>query len=310
MTEPRVHTSNLRRQIDQPDLFRMNVEDNDDGLTIEGYWAVSNNLTIIDSWEGTFKERSAPGAFKRTLRAQMPIMQFDHGSHPLLGSLPLGRWLEAYEDEHGAFSRGRLSDNWLVQPFRDAIRDGGVKGQSFRFQVLREQWFEPDGVTKVSQDEAARRIYALGQDESDLLIRELRENRVAEAGPVVWPAYEATSVGVRNKVTIDLGRLHEPAQRAELARAVLLADDLERTTPDDDAQPDTASDGAPVGQPSEPARDSDAQPATDTESPGEQPSTEDTTPPTDSRAALRAQLRELREYVTTIQKGASHYGGR
>jgi HK97 family phage prohead protease len=299
MTEHRIHTTNLSRQIDSPDLFRMSAEDSSDGLTIEGYWAVLNNLTVIDSWEGTFKERSDPGAFKRTLRERTPIMQFDHGSHPLLGSLPLGQWLDKYEDEHGAFSRGRLSNNWLVEPFRDAIRDGGVKGMSFRFQVVKEQWYEPDGVTKVSQDEAARRIYALGQNEDELLIRALKENKVAEAGPVVWPAYEATSVGVRSKVIIDLGRpLKE--QRSELVRAVMAADDLARSSED---PPGSAK---PAEQPSE---DSDA-PQTSAAAPGEQPSTEAPTPPTNSRAVQRAALREMREYVTTIKKGASRYGGR
>lgn len=299
MPEQRVHTGDLSRQIGDPDLFRLAASDDDDGLTIEGYWAVLNSPTIIDSWEGTFKEQSAPGAFKRTLRERTPIMQFDHGSHPLLGSLPLGRWNESLEDEHGAFSRGRLSDNWLVQPFRDAIRDGGVKGMSYRFQVLRDVWTEPDG-TKVKPEDVARRIYASGLTEDDLLLRTIKESKVSEAGPVVWPAYEATEVGVRNKVVIDLGKpLTE--QRSELVRAVMAADELARSTPTDEDDPPSSD--TPAEQPPETP---DA-PQTSADAPGEQPQA--TTPPTDSRSAMRAQLRELREYVTTIQKGASHHGG-
>jgi HK97 family phage prohead protease len=299
MPEQRIHTGDLTRQIDDPDLFRLATADDDDGLTIEGYWAVLNSPTIIDSWEGTFKEQSAPGAFKRTLRERTPIMQFDHGSHPLLGSLPLGQWTERMEDDHGAFSRGRLSDNWLVLPFRDAIRDGGVKGMSYRFRVLQEVWTEPDG-KRVKPEDAARRIYTSGQSEDELLLRTIKESRVSEAGPVVWPAYEATEVGVRSKVTIDLGRLHEPSQRAELARAVMLADDLERTTTDDDDPPGSST-------PAEHSSETPDAPQASADAPGEH--AQATTPPTDSRAVMRAQLRELREYVTTIKKGASHHGG-
>ena len=47
----------------------------------------------------------------------------------------------------------------------------------------------------------------------------------SELGPVVWPAYTDTSVGVRSKtLTIDLARLDEPEVRNKLAQAVLMAD--------------------------------------------------------------------------------------
>jgi hypothetical protein len=56
-------------------------------------------------------------------------------------------------------------------------------------------------------------------------VRTLKEVRVPEVGPVVWPAYSDTSVGVRSQtLTIDLARLNEPDQRSRLAQAVLMAD--------------------------------------------------------------------------------------
>lgn len=199
------------------------TDEGTDGLTIDGYGAVTNSVTVIDSWEGSFEETIAPGAFKKSLRERSPKMQFDHGQHPLLGSLPLGRWLTAEEDDRGLHLIGRLTDNWLVTPFRDAIRDGGVEGMSFRFSVVREVWTDKDG-KQLRPDELSELLWC-GVGDRGPLRRTLREVKVSEAGPVVWPAYEDTTVGVRAKtVVIDLARLRDPVQRRQLAELVALTD--------------------------------------------------------------------------------------
>jgi HK97 family phage prohead protease len=198
-----------------------------DGRTIDGYGAVFNSPTRIASWEGEFDELIAPGAFRKSLREGTPRMQFDHGHHPLLGSLPIGRWETVEEDERGLHVVGRLSDNWLVEPFRDAIRDGAVDGMSFRFSVVRDEWTDKDG-KKVSESDLEQLLW-YGAGERGPLTRTLKEVRVSEVGPVTWPAYQDTSVGVRSASTVvDLGRLDlrtEDARHA-LARAVALADRL------------------------------------------------------------------------------------
>jgi HK97 family phage prohead protease len=198
-----------------------------DGRTIDGYGAVFNSPTHIASWEGEFDEVIAPGAFRKSLREGTPRMQFDHGHHPLLGSLPIGRWDMVEEDERGLHVVGRLSDNWLVEPFRDAMRDGAVDGMSFRFSVVREDWTDKDG-RKIPATELADMLW-YGSGDRGPLLRTLKEVRVSEVGPVTWPAYQDTSVGVRDTSTvIDLGRLdlRTPHARGELARAVALADRL------------------------------------------------------------------------------------
>ncbi len=60
----------------------------DDGLTLDGHAAVFNQLTLIDLWEGRFYKQCAPGCFARTFRRLTPVLQFDHGRHPTLGSIP------------------------------------------------------------------------------------------------------------------------------------------------------------------------------------------------------------------------------
>lgn len=209
------------------ELLRAEGGDEGDGLTIDGYGAVFNSVTHIDSWEGSFDEVITPGAFKKSLRERTPIMQFDHGQHPLIGSLPLGRWDSIEEDTHGLHVVGRLSDNWLVQPFRDAIRDGGVEGMSFRFSVVRDDWADATG--KKIKDEELNDLLWYGAGERGPILRTLKELRVSEVGPVTWPAYADTSVGVRatsERFIVDLGRLdlRTPHARSELARAVALAD--------------------------------------------------------------------------------------
>jgi HK97 family phage prohead protease len=172
----------------------------DDGLTLEGYAAVFDTFTEINDLEGRFREQIAPGAFKRTLGMRMPVLQFDHGQHPLIGSIPLGRITSIVEDGHGLRVRARLSDNWLVEPVRDAIRDRAITGMSFRFRVVDDEWSRTrDGMAE----------------------RTIREVELFEVGPVVFPAYAATSVGVRSARAFEA--LQDPQIRAEIARMLMIS---------------------------------------------------------------------------------------
>src|SRR4051812_42857304 len=205
--------TNLTRTVDEPLETRADG-DTGDGLTISGHWTVFNSLTRIASWEGEFDEQVLPGATKKTLREGIPKMQFDHGRHPLLGSLPLGRWLEAKETEHGSWSSGRMSDNWLVAPFAQAIQEQGVSGMSFRFTVKKEKWWTAQDREVKDPHELFNMMFWGEGDEADFpLRRDLHELAVSEAGPVVWPAYQDTDVSARSadgsRVVIDLGALSE-----------------------------------------------------------------------------------------------------
>jgi phage head maturation protease len=220
--------------------------DDGDGLTMDGYAAVFERETLIDSWEGRFWEKLSNGSMKKSFRENPPIIQFDHGYHRLIGSIPIAELKTAEEASHpelapdgGAHVVGRLMDNWLVLPVRDAIANGSVNGMSFRFGVIREKWTYPDGKPVKDEDLDRLLFESWWNDvpEDELLHRDLKELRVPELGPVVWPAYEETSVSVRSKV-IDLGRLHEPEQLRLLATAVFLADTATRNdgTPEGTAE--------------------------------------------------------------------------
>lgn len=217
-----------------------------DGLTLDGYGAVFGRETVIDSWEGRFREKIAPGAMKRSFRETPPKVQFDHGRHPMIGSIPIAELRSISEDvdpvlapEGGAHVVARLFDNWLMQPVRDAIAGGAVNGMSFRFSVVREAWTDAAGKAITDERKLQELLYQCIREDvpdDELPVRTLRELKVPEIGPVTWPAYSDTSVSVRSQV-IDLGRLHEPEQRKLLARAVFLADAAE--SEEEDAQRDT-----------------------------------------------------------------------
>lgn len=177
-----IETSQTNSRQPGAEVFRsapFDVQQSSDGLTLEGYAAVFDQPTRISDFSGEFEEIISPGAFKRSLDTKMPVLMFEHGRHPLLGSMPLGVIERAEEDSTGLHITARLSDNWLIQPVRDAVRDRAVTGMSFRFSV-------PDGGDS----------WTTRRDDVDL--RTISEARVSELGPVVFPAYEPTTAQIRS----------------------------------------------------------------------------------------------------------------
>lgn len=151
------------------------ADGDDDGLTLAGYAAVFNHPTRIFERGQEFDEQIAHGAFSKTISERKPVLQFDHGQG-YLGGLPLGAITNLREDGHGLYVEARLHDNDMVRPVTDAIRSGALDGMSFRFNVVKDDW----------------------QRDGDTPLRTLQEVRLHELGPVVFPAYEATSVAVRS----------------------------------------------------------------------------------------------------------------
>lgn len=220
-------------------------DDTDDGLTFEGYGAVINSPTRIDSWEGTFDEQFAPGAFKKSIREKTPKFQFDHGRHPMIGSIPIGKIIEIREDTRGLYVKARLSANWLIEPIRDAIAEESVDGMSVRMDVIREEWRDSKG--KIVKPEDVGMVLWGEYPERGLMIRTIKEVKISEVGPVVWPAYEDTTASVRSKGVIDLGRLDEPEQRKMLARAVFELDAADNSDDKSERSDEEPQDTAPAG---------------------------------------------------------------
>lgn len=223
-----------------------------DGKTLFGHFAVFNRWTKIDSiFEGTFMERVAPGAFKKTFREgrdQMRVL-LNHGYDPELGDRPIASIRDVGEDEEGAYYEAELLDG-VPELVRSGIA-AGEYGASFRFSVVREEWNDDPGA---SDDNP------LGLPE-----RTLKEMRVMEFGPVTWGAYPEATSGLRwsptdtyraARLTPEATRLSEMlafmATRETLERERRSASHATSTTPTGSQErkdPDAPSttDAAPKG---------------------------------------------------------------
>ncbi|MBP2583391.1 HK97 family phage prohead protease [Streptomyces sp. PvR006] len=275
-----------------------------DGRTLRGYAAVFGQATEIDSWEGAFTETIRKGAFRKTIRESTPVLQFDHGRHPLIGSLPIGSIVDLREDDDGLFVEARITDNWLMAPVRDAIAEETVNGMSFRFEVVREQWRDVNGKL-LRDDEIGPLLWQPG--ERGPLQRELVELKCRELGPVVFPAYAGTSVSVRARDVADGLAADEGVTRS--IRASLARDAAAPEIPDD---PELRREVAAAllypaarHQPPGPAPAAPVRPEVPTALPGaplerEHPPTPTDAPPADGHpspsprtAELRAQIQEI-----------------
>jgi HK97 family phage prohead protease len=186
-----------------------------DGRTLEGVVAVYNSRARIRAQGGDFDEELLSGSMARSLAKRTPVMQWEHGLDPRVGRVPIAAIADIDDDGKRVHVRAELYDNPVVEPIRQAIKGGSVKGMSFRFEV-------PDGGdtwTKPSRRE----------DRGEVDLRRIADMDVAEMGPVVFPAYDATSVSVRSLLAH-----FDPDERAalvrELAAEVRLAVDLEDLT--------------------------------------------------------------------------------
>lgn len=215
--------------------------DASDGRILEGYAAVFNTRARIRDTTGDFDEVILPGAFRSSLERRTPVMQWEHGQDPRVGRVPIAAIEKLTEDSTGLHVRARLYDNPVIEPIRQAIAGGSVKGMSFRFQVPKngQTWTRRSG-------------------EVDL--REISDLDAAELGPVVFPAYDSTTVSVRSILAV-LPEEERAALVRELAADVRRAVDLNDFTgrsvarspdggepgdePEDDDEPDGDESTAP-----------------------------------------------------------------
>lgn len=228
-----------------------------DGRTLVGYPIVFDTWTTINSYEGQFRERIAPGALTKTLRENAGSVKvlFNHGMDPQIGDKPLGRATVEQVDSRGLYVEVPLSDTSYNNDLIALMRDGALDGMSFRFSVVNEQWNEPRN----------------GMPE-----RTITELRLFEYGPVTFPAYEATTVGLRSATEFSCWRDLPSDKRSEIARLVGISFDLRTLDP----EPATAT----------PTEGRDASP----EEPADGHSEAPTPSGTDRRETARAALRRER----------------
>ena len=210
--------------------FEFRAADDGDGLTVSGYIAKFGTRTVIQDWLGEYTEEIQRGAFAKTLAERGPSkvkMQFNHGHDPAFGALPIGVWTDLREDRKGLFGEGRIHDTWHTIPIRAAIESGALDGQSFKFKVIGETMRKADKPGELDH-------------------RTLTEVALFEAGPVVHPAYEATSVGIRSRA-LDLYRSQYDSGASHSDTAAMI-EDREAVAPVGDTDPETRTEAdSPAG---------------------------------------------------------------
>lgn len=166
------------------------------GTLLHGHFAVFETWTEIDSWyEGKFLERLVRGSFKKTMKEQRDgiRVQFDHGYDVFIGDSPLGPIDELVEDETGAYYEVPLLDtdynrDRVLPMLQGRLMSGELRGSllgaSFRFRVVLDEWNHDPGVADHNPD--------------GLPERTIREVRLYEFGPVVFPAYPDATAKVRS----------------------------------------------------------------------------------------------------------------
>jgi len=153
---------------------------------LTGHFAVFNEWTEIDSmWEGTFMERIAPGAFRKTFKEARDSIRvlFQHGRDPQVGNKPIAKITELKEDGSGAFYEADMLD----APYNDDLLPGlkaGLYGASFHFRVLKEEFVDKPKPSSYNP--------------RGLPERTILEAAVSEFGPVTFPAYVGATAGVRS----------------------------------------------------------------------------------------------------------------
>lgn len=131
-------------------------------------------------YEGNFMESIAPNAFLRSFAEGGQKSLLEHGRDPQVGNRPLGPIETLREDSVGAFYEVTLLPGVPTQVI-EALRHG-LYGASFRFSVMREDVIDSPGVSATNANNLPERV--------------IREARVFEFGPVVFPAYASATATI------------------------------------------------------------------------------------------------------------------
>ena len=137
--------------------FELKALDDEKGAHMfEGYGSV---FGTVDSYNDTIVK----GAFKQTLREwkaqkKLPKLLLQHGGGGFFSSnaddmVPIGKWEEMYEDDHGLFMRGRLFDvdTDRAKSTYAALKEGELDGLSIGFRTLKSKMDEETGIRTLTE---------------------------------------------------------------------------------------------------------------------------------------------------------------
>ncbi len=184
--------------------------DDDPEISINGYGALFNVDANIGGW---FIERIAPGAFENTIKNDDIVGLFNHDPDHVLGRTS-AKTMELKEDSTGLVYDIKLPDTTTARDVHTSIGRGDIKGSSFSFRTIKDEWEYLDKENAI---------------DGITIIRTLKEVKLYDVGPVTFPAYEQTTSQARSveKILTSFkpaesgmvpARLNHARRQLELAR--------------------------------------------------------------------------------------------
>ena len=153
--------------------INMKVTPDPESRKVTGYFAKFNSLSED---LGNFREKIAPGAFKRTLQANPDVRALvDHDWAKIIGRTSAGT-LQLSEDATGLAFTVELPDTTYANDLRESMLRGDIDSCSFGFVCEKDSWEQRDGVR----------------------IRTLNDVNLLEGSIVALPAYQDTSAQLRS----------------------------------------------------------------------------------------------------------------
>ena len=172
---------NTERRFSNQSAAKPRIEKRDDKTSmLVGYSAVFYNSadpgTQYDMGYGIV-ERIAPTAFNRAIAEKQDVVaRFDHDE--VLGRSTSGT-LRLSVDSTGLKYEIDIPDTVCGRDVATLIDRGDITGSSFAFRATKIQW-------------------SSAEDDSDDEIRLIQDCDLMDVGPVTFPAYLATTTGVRS----------------------------------------------------------------------------------------------------------------
>jgi HK97 family phage prohead protease len=137
-------------------------------------------------------ERLMPGCFDRACREDDVRALYNHEPASLLGRSASGT-CRLTLDAKGLRYSIDLPDTHLGREVAELVRRGDLSGSSFAF----------------TSDDSSYRVIRTEADNSLIIIREVRSVRLYDVGPVTYPAYAATTTGLRSEHVANLRKEYE-----------------------------------------------------------------------------------------------------
>ncbi|WP_242247400.1 phage major capsid protein [Bacillus cereus group sp. BfR-BA-01523] len=150
---------------------------NSEGLIVFGYVNKPGALSEVLGTTKKFREKIAPGAFKRAIEKRSKDIDFlvEHDAKQVLASTR-NESLTLRESEEGLYMEAKISQTSYGKDYYQLISDGLIRNMSFGFSALKDSWQQVGG----------------------MMIRTIEELELFEISAVRNPAYSQSSLAARD----------------------------------------------------------------------------------------------------------------